>query len=122
MFGLFWDLHQQHRINQNQDRAERIGSEARSAAQAVQTLESRVNTLTLVNTALWSLLQERLGFTEGQLADRVREIDLSDGRMDGKVGSTVGVCPTCNRTMSERHRRCIYCGAESPNRKPFAGA
>jgi hypothetical protein len=121
MFGIFWDLYQQNRINQAQDQAERSGSEARSAVHAVQSLESRVNSLTLVNTALWSLLQERLGLSEEQLADRVKEIDLSDGRLDGKVAPTVGVCSTCNRTMSERHRRCIYCGADSPNRRPFSG-
>jgi hypothetical protein len=121
MLGFLWDLHQQFRINQAQDRAERGHSEAKSVGQRMEMLEDRVDTLTLVNMALWSLMQDRLGLTEDELAARVQRIDLRDGRADGKVAPSVGTCSACKRTMSARHRHCMYCGEPAPKRTPFAG-
>lgn len=100
-------------------RAERALSKAQSSANAAEDallqsrrLEARVNQLTLVNMALWSLLQEKTGLTEEDLLERVREIDLRDGVLDGRVSEDVAQCPECARTLSKRHDRCLYCGYE----------
>ncbi|MDP7637385.1 MAG: hypothetical protein QF577_07540, partial [Phycisphaerae bacterium] len=69
--------------------------------------------LTLICMALWSLLRERTDLAEDDLMERVKQIDLSDGRSDGKVRRKPIVrCPRCNRVMSQKHSRCLYCGAE----------
>jgi len=43
----------------------------------------------------------------------VRQIDLSDGRLDGKVKrKKLLECGNCGRVMAPRHLRCIYCGVD----------
>ena len=54
-----------------------------------------------------------------ELIERIKEIDLSDGKMDGKARRSVMECPHCNRTISMRYQRCIYCG-EFVEHDPFA--
>ncbi|MBB6428374.1 hypothetical protein HNQ40_000180 [Algisphaera agarilytica] len=86
---------------------------SRRTQRDVQFLEDRFERLSLVCMAMWSLLQDKTNLTEQDLLDRVQTIDLMDGQADGKA-TKVGVvkCHKCSRPMSERHMRCIYCGAE----------
>ena len=93
--------------------------DAGRARGAVQDLEERFDRLALVSEALWTLLRDRVGITEAELLDRVREVDLSDGVLDGKVRRPVVDCPSCHRAVSTRNMRCIYCSAEL-KRPPFA--
>lgn len=86
-------------------------SAARSAKRDVHHLEDRIERLSLVCMAMWSLIQDKTGVTEEDLLERVRVLDLMDGVADGKATRTVAKCAKCGRTMSPRHRRCIYCGA-----------
>lgn len=87
-------------------------SRADIAARTVKELEARIERLTLVSLAMWSLLREKTGLTEENLLDRVREIDLQDGVLDGKVERVAHKCAKCGRTMSTRHNKCMYCGHE----------
>ena len=94
-------------------RASAAQSKALEASNANMSLEKRVNKLSLVCMALWSLLSETCGLTEEDLMARVRQIDLMDGVEDGKLEhQKVSQCANCGRTMSTRHQRCLYCGAE----------
>lgn len=93
---------------------------ARRSESAVARLESRIERLALVTEALWTLLEERVGITEGELLDRIREIDLSDGVLDGRVRHGTFECPHCGRVLSRRNLRCLYCGVEV-EKPPFAG-
>lgn len=83
------------------------------AQRDVRYLEDRFERLSLVTMAMWSLIQDKTQLTEADLLARVELIDLMDGETDGKAGR-VGVtkCRQCSRAMNQRHRRCIYCGAE----------
>lgn len=92
------------------------------ARSEVQQIEQRFDRLILVNMALWSLLQEKTGLTEQDLLDRVQEIDLADGQLDGKARKPVAKCPDCDRVMSSRHNRCLYCGAERLDYSAFDSA
>jgi NTP pyrophosphatase (non-canonical NTP hydrolase) len=82
------------------------------AQRDVQHLEERLEKLILVNMALWEMLKERTELTELDLMNKVQEIDLRDGQADGKLERGVKKCPKCDRTMSPKHNRCLYCGAE----------
>ena len=82
----------------------------------------RLDTLTLACTALWTLLRDRTDLTEEDLLNRIRELDLADGQADGKIGKKLRRCPKCDRVMSPRHRRCLYCGAENLEYEAFDGA
>ncbi|HVS70444.1 MAG TPA: hypothetical protein VHQ47_04230 [Phycisphaerae bacterium] len=87
---------------------------ADDASSRAFSLEARLNRLTLVCAAMWELLQEKTGITPEQLGDRIRQIDLRDGKLDGKIDRTVRTCPACGRTIAPNHAKCMYCGKELP--------
>jgi hypothetical protein len=77
-------------------------------------LEEELDRLTLVCAAMWELLEARLQVTQEDLAAQVAKVDARDGTVDGKLTHAVSQCPECARTMSPRHRRCLYCGFDLP--------
>jgi predicted Zn-ribbon and HTH transcriptional regulator len=87
-------------------------SKAREAQTTASDIERRLDKLTLICMALWSLLSEKMQLTEENLMERVKTIDLTDGQADGKLQREVARCANCNRVMSRRHSKCIYCGAD----------
>lgn len=97
-------------------------AEAQRARGTAEHVEDRLDRLVLVNMALWSLLREKTGLTEQDLMDRVQQVDLSDGQLDGKARKPLAKCPDCDRVMSPRHKRCLYCGAERLDYSAFDSA
>ncbi len=106
---MIWDLYQQYQISQLESK---VGGQNRTGTSSNEYLElrARLDKLALVNMAVWSLLKEHTPLTEEDLVERVKEIDLSDGQLDGKVRAVPQTCPKCSRTLSKKHRRCLYCG------------
>ncbi len=97
----------------------RASSAAGGAKRDVAHLEDRLERLSLVCMAMWSLIQDKTKLTEDDLMERVKMIDLMDGVEDGKATRNVQKCHACNRTMSARHRKCLYCGAEKLAQSAF---
>ena len=87
----FWDFRQQQQI-QNL-RSEINSSSPLETKSTIEELERRLNKMTMVCMALWTFMKEKDGLTEEQLAKRIEEIDLSDGKLDGK-------CVHANYAMS----------------------
>ncbi|MCP5474398.1 MAG: hypothetical protein H7A19_06110 [Rhodanobacteraceae bacterium] len=56
-----------------------------------------------------SLLQDTSGLTEHDLIKRMEEVDLQDGKRDGRVRPKPVVCGSCGRNNSGRHAACLYC-------------
>lgn len=94
-------------------------SAARSARSKVGDLEMRVERMQMVCEAMWTLLREKTGLSELDLLNRVNEMDLSDGKLDGKVRRTGHKCPSCNRVIGPRFAQCMYCG-QAIQHNPFA--
>jgi len=92
-------------------------SEARKAALALQDFEMSLgenfDRLILICRAMWELMREQNNLTEEDLLKKVKEIDLLDGASDMKLRNPPKKCSKCGRTVSKRHMRCIYCGAEA---------
>ena len=82
-------------------------------------LEDRLDRLALICMAMWSLVQSETNLTEEDLLQRVKEIDLMDGNADGRITRQVVRCGKCDRPMSSRHTRCIYCGSENLSATAF---
>lgn len=76
----------------------------------LKSLQSQVERLGLLNQALWELLQERLDITNADLEAKAQEIDLRDGKPDGKISEVAVRCPTCQRVCNSKHDKCLYCG------------
>lgn len=120
--SLFWELYQSRKISEAQSEASSARRQARDATQQVEELEAAVGKLQLVTQALWELLQERDGIDESVLLDKVNEIDLRDGRLDGRLEKRQPQrCGGCKRTISDRHRKCIYCGTPNDQANVFKG-
>ena len=74
-------------------------------------LEHDVERLLMITEAMWGFLKEQHGFSDEKLIQRVMEIDLEDGRLDGRVKKTAPMqCSSCERAVARRHVKCIYCG------------
>ena len=85
----------------------------------VAQLETRLDWTLMLCEAMWSLIEERLDLTEGQLVERINQLDLADGELDGRKRRPPATCGGCKRTVSQRFPRCAYCGYVI-KRDPFA--
>jgi hypothetical protein len=93
---------------------EKLTAEARAAREVrreVGKLRRDVERLFLITEALWRLVGEKLELTDAQLAQRIMDIDLEDGRLNGKKGETPArKCPHCQRKLVKHRPLCFYCG------------
>src|SRR5688500_9336994 len=86
-------------------------------------LERRYERLRLVTVAMWALLKEHSGLTEADLRKFVNQIDLIDGKLDGKLSRNKGVidCQKCERRIVKSALVCVYCGTANSTGEPFHG-
>lgn len=88
----------------------------------IESLEARLERLQLACTALWEFLQEHHKISNEELNLRIREIDARDGEEDGRASPRARACPSCQRPVSVRHQKCLYCGTEDLEASPFGMA
>ncbi len=87
----------------------------------IEALRLDVEKLYMITEAFWIILKDRHGYSDEQLGEMIREIDLRSGRLDGRRRKQPNpVCPECRRTLISKHSICLYCGAEVA-RDPFEG-
>ncbi len=80
-------------------------------AEKILKLEQDVERLLMITQALWEILKEQLEVGEDELFQRVAEIDLRDGQLDGKVAKAEApMCPHCGRKMIGLKPVCLWCG------------
>ena len=86
----------------------------------VALLESRVERLLIITEALWTILKEKEGLDEQELLRRMVQIDMRDGKLDGRVpAGPPQPCPKCQRIVGRNNLRCLFCG-EPIMMEPFA--
>ncbi|MFW6153814.1 MAG: hypothetical protein ACOC95_01200 [Planctomycetota bacterium] len=107
-----WGMAYMGNLYRRQSRAAtQASSDASSAKMSAREVSDRLDKLTMICHAMWTLLQETTDLTEEDLFERMQELDMRDGVLDGKVTRTVYTCPKCGRNSAPRHNRCLYCGA-----------
>ena len=112
MEDIFWNLAQQKQIGNAKSEAADAKRTAKSAEEKIADLEQSFDRLLLINRALWEILQQFHRVDDAFLAKKVQEIDLRDGRADGKFSrQRLLHCRRCGKVLNKRHTRCIYCGA-----------
>jgi ribosomal protein S27AE len=83
----------------------------RELTREIEELRKDNNRLLLITEALWRIVKERLECTDADLVNRIHDIDLEDGYLDGhKAPSPPRPCPHCGKILSKHKPRCIYCG------------
>lgn len=84
--------------------------DAKKAQRSATEIEAKLDRALLACEAMWTMLRDKLGMTDVDLLKRINEIDLSDGKLDGKVRRSAVSCPSCSRTIARRFPKCMYCG------------
>jgi hypothetical protein len=90
--------------------AARAKSKARSVEREVRVLEANLAKTLMICETLWEIVRDQHGLTDKNLHDKLYEVDMRDGVLDGKNQRTSVKCPNCDHTVSPRHPACIYCG------------
>ncbi|MDX2081100.1 MAG: hypothetical protein SFU53_09975 [Terrimicrobiaceae bacterium] len=111
MIEFVWDLSQQKQIGEAKASAADAKSRTAEQGTRIQELEFRVERLALACQAMWEILRETTGLTDAQLTQKIGEIDLRDGKKDGRMKARPVTCPSCGRTGTSRGKKCIYCGS-----------
>ena len=121
---VMWNLLQQYQIEMLQNRAA-LGDTSRDidrqrATRQVEDLEDELETLRLALAAAWELLAGRLGVTEAELVEKMRELDQRDGVVDGRRTPPVGRrCPSCDAVVPPGAPACQFCGQQVGGDDPF---
>lgn len=113
---MLWEIHQQGQIHSANRSAERAERKSENLGQKIEQLQRQVNHLTLACQSMWELLRDYSEITEDDLEAKILEVDLRDGRTDGKIGTSVLTCQACGKPTNSKRATCIICGA--PMKKP----
>ena len=107
---MFWDLYQQSQIARNASAANRAAGKVERVGQRIEAVEAKLDGLALACQAMWELLRENTNLTEDDISAKMEEIDLRDGRKDGKISSSTDQCSNCGRKTARQRATCLYCG------------
>ena len=69
----------------------------------------------MVVQAMWELMKEKAGLSDSDLEAKVREIDMRDGKLDGRDMTQTGpqTCRQCGRTILSGQLQCTWCGTQA---------
>ena len=90
--------------------SDRTKSETTTLQGRVKFLEVNLAKAMLISETLWEFIKEKHNLTNEQLREKVYEVDMRDGTLDGKNQRKAVECPNCQHMVSSRHPACLYCG------------
>jgi len=111
---MLWDLIQQRQIGQARQAAAEASNSISRTQTDIASLERSVETLMLTCQAMWELLREKTNLTDEMLMQRMQEVDLRDGKRDGRIAGNTTTCEGCSRLNNANREHCVYCGEKLP--------
>ena len=90
-----------------------LSNEATGAGSDVKELRKSIDRLMIITRALWEIIAESQGLSGDELINKVDEIDLRDGSLDGKVKRPIRICVHCGKVLPLGRDGCLYCGAQN---------
>jgi hypothetical protein len=99
--------------------ASSAATDAREAKAATESMQHDIDRLLMITEALWGFLKQQHGYSDEDLVQAIKEIDMRDGMLDGRAKRGPVTCPACGRANSGKRPMCIYCGKAVPA-SPFA--
>ena len=112
--NLLIDLHQERRINAASNQATSAQNAAERTRWEIDDLKRRTDALTIACQALWELVRTHSGMNDEMILHKMQEIDARDGKVDGKISTSLAACPACGRNSKAARKCCLYCGAALP--------
>ncbi len=110
----FWNWFQERRHNERGTDSRRIEQSEEAMRARIGELEETVDRLVLAAMAMWSLRPDQQDVTEEDLLERIREYDVLDGRLDGRLRAMMVTCDDCGRRNRGRRTHCLFCGSGLP--------
>ena len=121
MFDFLWEGLQSSSIaqaNWNADDAKHLATRAENETTRFEhrltQLEKQNERLSLAIMALAEILSAQPSITNDLIEAKMREIDLRDGKLDGKLQRPAKLCGSCQRTSNAHRTACLYCGERLP--------
>ena len=68
----------------------------------------------MVTEALWGVVKAKTDASEAEMLKVIEDIDLRDGRLNGRTVTSPLNCAKCQRVVSSATGICPYCGAIVP--------
>lgn len=121
MDDFVWSIQQSQAGIGSRKEMQEASDRAREVAYDVAALTRQVDRLALASQAMWELIRDRTQLTETDLSEKIMEVDLRDGKADGKLGASVIECPACGRNTNSRRDTCLWCGQPIPRSHVFEG-
>jgi hypothetical protein len=90
--------------DRNEYETRKASREASSASRDVADLKRKVRQLELINRAIWELVRDTSNFSEDDLIQKVREVDIDEANALPKE------CVACGRSNNAKRLKCLYCG------------
>ena len=120
---FIWDVYQQvqiHNLNKSAEASNEFTAETVAGVRtSVRQLDDKVDRLALICRAMYELIRESSDISDEQLAAKVTEVDLRDGKADGKMTPQQKDCPECDAKICARFNRCLFCGYKDPSGDVF---
>ena len=108
--NLLIDLYQQGRIAEASGKAANVVDRTKRLEDEVDDLKRKADALTIACQSLWEILRSRLTLDEQMMLAKMHEIDLRDGKLDGKIATKKITCRNCSRPNNTKRHCCLYCG------------
>lgn len=105
-----WERLQNLRIKSVTASADIATAKVYDLERRVRALEEEADSLTLIAMAMWELFGKSNGLFMKDLEAKIEEIDLRDGKLDGRLNPNPKKCHECGHSLHERRKVCIYCG------------
>ena len=116
---MFWEMYQMGQIQKAQGQANRAELKSEQLREHFRLLEDRIASLALACQSLWEIVRDNTDISQEDLEAKMEEVDLRDGRKDGKLSQIVDTCGKCGRKTSRRRSTCMYCGHSSNQGEVF---
>ena len=114
------DYSQRQDIDALQARVQGAALAGASADRDIAGLRRDIARLDLTIEGIVRVLERRGQLTKQELRDIIVEIDLEDGREDGRIGpdrsAKAPKCDACGRPVNPKRDVCVYCNAELPKK------
>ena len=110
---MYWELYQSSQIHSNASQAASARSKAELVVAKIERAEKKLESLALACQSLWEIIREHTDLTDDDLMAKMEEVDLRDGKKDGRMSPQAAACLNCHRRTSRRRSTCLYCGYEN---------